>query len=199
MKFIYSLLFLTLVISCITSEKSKGLEITWINFEKIEKQYIQSSSEALKDYFRVDSLIFVDAELPKETYYKLRNRYRADKLIRYLRDHYSTEKVVGLTSQDISTTSGQHEDWGIMGLAFRPGKSCVISTFRTFRGAKNEEHKKERLNKVVIHEFGHTLGLPHCENSECVMRDAKGKVATVDQVKDFCTSCKSRIQKYLRN
>jgi archaemetzincin len=199
MKFASYLFCLILSISCVSSEKRQGLEITWVNLGKIDSHYIKSSSDALRNYFKVDTLIFVEAELPEETYYQPRNRYRADKLIRHLRDTYSTQKVVGLTSKDISTTSGEQEDWGIMGLAFRPGKSCVISTFRTFRGARNEEHKKERLNKVVIHEFGHTLGLPHCENSECVMRDAQGKVATVDQVNDFCTSCKSRIEKYLQN
>ena len=86
-----------------------------------------------------------------------------------------------------------------MGLAFCPGKSCVVSPFRTFRGANSEKHKKERLKKVFFHEFGHTLGLPHCENEKsCLMRDAGGKVSTVDETLDFCLECKTQIISYLK-
>lgn len=200
--FRFSTFLIPLIInlSCTKPTENEGLEITFVNFENLKEPYVNSSIGILKENFKVDTLILLHKKLPEEAYYKPRNRYRADKLIRHLRDEYPSQKVIGLTSQDISTTSGEHEDWGIMGLAFRPGRSCIVSTHRTFRGAKNETHKTERLNKVVLHEFGHTLGLPHCENSEeCLMRDANGKVATVDMVKDFCTSCKAQIKKYLRD
>ena len=39
----------------------------------------------------------------------------------------------------------------------------------------------ERFSKVVIHELGHALGLSHCETPGCVMRDAEGKISTVDR------------------
>lgn len=170
-----------------------------VSIHQLKKNLTELKS-SLKEQFHIESIQTIKTELPQETYYEPRNRYRADKLIRYLRDNYKTEKLIGITDKDISTTSGQHEDWGIMGLAFRPGKSCVISTFRTFRNAKSEEHKQERLKKVVFHEFGHTLGLPHCKNSEsCLMADANGKVSTVDKVTDFCPKCRTKIRKYLRN
>lgn len=185
------------LISCKNENKS---DLTIVGFENVDEADLQYVRSVLENEFKINSLKIIRAELPEETYYKPRNRYRADKLIGHLRDNFETGKVMGVTDKDISTTSGKHKDWGIMGLAFRPGKSCVISTFRTFRGAKSIAYKRERLRKVAFHEFGHTLGLPHCTNSPaCLMRDAGGKASTVDETSDFCRECKSKIQHYLKD
>ncbi len=196
----FSFFIITAFVFQFCSKSNSSVELTIVSFNPSVDKNLTELKSSLKEQFYIDSIYTIKAELPQEAYYEPRNRYRADKLIRYLRDNYNTEKVIGITDKDISTTSGEYEDWGIMGLAFRPGKSCVISTYRTFRNAKSEEHKKERLKKVVFHEFGHTLGLPHCENSDsCLMTDANGKVSTVDKVTDFCPKCKTKIKKYLRN
>jgi archaemetzincin len=72
-----------------------------------------------------------------------------------------------------------------MGLGYRPGKSCVVSDFRL--SCKN---KNEQCYKLVLHELGHTAGLPHCKVKTCLMRDAKGG-NPFDQEKSFCGECKS--------
>lgn len=186
--------------NCTNEIKDNSVEISLVNFGNIDESQIEFVKSTLENKFKIDSIILFDQELPKEAYYKPRNRYRADKLIKFLKENYETDKVIGITNKDISTTVDEHEDWGIMGLAYRSGKSCVVSTFRTFRNAKSDTHKNERLKKVTIHEFGHTLGLSHCENSKtCVMRDANGKVATIDETDDFCDKCNSQIKKYLKS
>jgi archaemetzincin len=123
--------------------------------------------------------------LPSHAYYKPRNRYRADTLINWLRIHTGENEVtIGLTSKDISTTKGKVADFGIMGLGYRPGKSCVASSFRLTKSNKNEE-----LFKVSIHELGHTQGLDHCPVKTCFMRDAEGSNPTGEE-KEFCADCK---------
>ncbi len=183
-----------ILINC-TNSNSENPEIKIVAFESIDPGYLKFIENEISKKFKSDTIQVINEKLPEITYYKFRNRYRADKLIHYLKNEYAADKVIGITHKDISTTSGKHENWGIMGLAYRPGKSCVVSTFRTFRGAQSENHKRERLRKVVFHEFGHTLGLPHCNNSnECLMRDANGKVATVDETIDFCSKCQMQIR-----
>ena len=108
---------------------------------------------------------------PKNSFYKPRNRYRADSIIKNLKNSIGEDSIiVGLSNMDISTTKGKVKDWGIMGLGYRPGKSCVVSDFRL-----NNKNKNEQFYKVVLHELGHTEGLPHCPVKTCLMRDAEGK------------------------
>jgi archaemetzincin len=81
-----------------------------------------------------------------------------------------------------------HKNWGIFGMARLNKKPCVVSTHRM---GKNH---KDRLIKVSIHETGHSLGIPHCKNTKCVMTDAKGKGSTVDNAFLWmCDNCKSKI------
>ena len=79
-----------------------------------------------------------------------------------------------------------------MGLAYCPGKSCIVSTFRI-------QHKDKavyfmRLKKVAVHEFDHNLGLKHCPDKRCVMTDAVESVATIDKAQlKLCMSCQSKL------
>jgi archaemetzincin len=112
-------------------------------------------------------------------------RYRADSLIKYLSKQASKNTlIIGLTNKDISTQKGEIKDWGVFGLGYCPGKSCIASNFR-LKG----KNRAEKLYKVAIHELGHTQGLPHCPIKTCLMRDAKGK-DVLDEEKEFCNKCK---------
>src|SRR4051812_48499968 len=64
--------------------------------------------------------------LPSTAFYPARTRYRADSLINFLNLRTKEGHVtIGLTNKDISTTKDSIADWGIMGLAFCPGKACI--------------------------------------------------------------------------
>lgn len=133
-----------------------------------------------------NTILRTPIQLPKKAYYPPRNRYRADSLIKYLSNFVSDDTVViGLTNKDISTTKGDISDFGVMGLGYCPGNSCVVSTFRLAK-----TNLSEQFFKLAIHELGHTQGLPHCSNKICFMRDANGK-NVFNEEKDFCPSCKS--------
>ena len=79
------------------------------------------------------------------------------------------------------------------------GRACVVATFR--RGARGADEKqlRGRLRKVAIHEVGHVMGLEHCPQDGCVMRDAESSIATVDgESGKFCEKCKSGWEAWLR-
>ena len=52
------------------------------------------------------------------------------------------------------------------------------------------EHTKSD-KKTVIHELGHTLGLDHCDNLNCLMSIHNDDY----EVKDFCNNCKKKLKK----
>jgi len=155
-------------------------------FEGISKEtqfYVLNEVKKMYPYVELNQPI----HLPASSYYEPRKRYRADSIIAYLsrntpRNHVS----LGLTTKDISTTTKNSADWGVMGLAYKPGKAGITST-------KRVKNNKQYL-KVVIHELGHTQGLDHCPVSYCYMRDAKGK-NPLDQEKRFCSKCKAHLLK----
>ena len=95
--------------------------------------------------------------------------------------------TIGLTHRDISTSIHGQYNYGIMGLSFRPGDACVVSTFRLKR--------KDDLWKVTIHEFLHSRGLPHCKKNapKCLMQDAHGK-NTFYMKHGLCEDCKNSLR-----
>lgn len=129
-------------------------------------------------------------------------RYSADSIVDALSKSTgdSITQVVGFTSEDIFTTrtdpeghvlqpADRYGDWGIFGLAARPGKASVLSDFRLT--STDENIYRHRLHTVLLHEMGHNLGLPHCPNPRCIMNDANEKIATVDNSgNDFCRACR---------
>lgn len=150
---------------------------------------------ALHAFYTVDVRQLPRVPLPKSAYYKPRNRYRAEKLLTFLKKRLPKggSQIMGLTGTDISTTKGKIKDWGILGYAEVDSTVCVLSAFRAKRSAKSEPHGRTRLAKTAVHEVGHALGLPHCPNRGCLMEDARGTVLTTDREYDLCTGCRRRL------
>lgn len=110
--------------------------------------------------------------MPQSAYYAPKKRYRADKIIALQKaENKDCDEgvVIGVTKKDISTTIHGQKDYGIMGLSYRPGNSCIVSSYRV--------RDKKNLHKLLLHEFLHSRGLPHCQKNDprCYMKDAKGK------------------------
>lgn len=127
--------------------------------------------------------------LPANAFYVGRNRYSADSILQYLSGRTSTGHIcIGITNADICTRNKDIPDWGVMGLDYCPGKSCVASAFRL-----SKQHTRSQLLKVAVHELGHTLGLKHCLVKTCFMRDAEGH-NTTDEETGFCNDCKAFLQ-----
>ena len=58
----------------------------------------------------------------------------------------------------------------------------------------DEERLEERTIKEVVHEAGHTFGLIHCHDYDCVMH-ASTYVEDVDlKSTRFCSSCESLLR-----
>lgn len=121
--------------------------------------------------------------LPKAAWYAPRHRWRAEVLL----DDLAATKpegctyILGFTHRDISTTKAPYHDWGILGLGEVGGVAGVVSTWRVSRKLSPPHTRARRTVKVVNHELGHVLGLPHVKGEGCLMNDAEGTVLSVDR------------------
>ncbi|MBL0357578.1 MAG: hypothetical protein IPP72_12170 [Chitinophagaceae bacterium] len=199
MRFVYLSSILILAIACkqqpdnhankITGAK-KFHHITFLLYENFDTSLLSSAVAEATTFYNCTATVLSSQDLPAFAYQGY--RYKADSLLKFQTSLLPTsaESVVGITNKDISTSQGEHKDWGVFGLGYCPGKACVISVFRLKSGTYDQI--KERFIKVVLHELGHNMGLPHCNanNEHCLMNDAKGTGATVDKEKKWlCPNC----------
>jgi archaemetzincin len=163
--------------------------------DEIAGAEVEAASEAIAALYGFQVRVLPRAALPAQAWYPPRQRYRAEKILPFLAERKPADawRILGLTGVDISTTKGKYEDWGVMGLGDLDGTAGVLSLFRCKKGARDAAHARERFAKVALHELGHTLGLDHCPNQGCLMRDAEAKVSTVDDEHDLCAECRARL------
>ena len=202
----FSLLIIILLFSCQEKPVGDDTVVGLLPYKGISNEKVDLIKKSITDYYGVKVSVLPQKELPKSAFVNIKSpRYRADSLIaQQLRIKPDTlDYIVGITDSDISTTKRdeggnikqpewRYNDFGIMGLAYRPGKSCIISTFRLKH--KDKEIHFGRFKKVVIHELGHNFGLPHCPDKKCVMTDAVERISTIDNAKpELCANCKNKL------
>lgn len=205
MKLISLVLMVAFFWSCSqkTSSETKVGILPYADFPEAKTDTV---AKIVHEFYGVETIILPNRKHDVSTFTNLKSpRYRADKIIKLQKEELpdSLDYIIGLTEKDISTSKKEngkvkepaykYEDWGIMGLAYCPGKSCVVSTFRIQH--KNKAVHFSRLKKVTVHEFGHNLGLPHCPDKKCVMTDAVESIATIDHAQlSLCQSCQNKLK-----
>jgi archaemetzincin len=174
--------------------KKEKLKINVTTMGTVKKSDVDLVLNEITKFYGANVILLPKIDLIKDSKVSGINKYYAIKILNTIEEKYpnTQHKVLLLTNYNICmdrTLNGvTHKNWGIFGMAKLGKKPCVVSTHNM---GKNY---KERLIKVSIHETGHSLGVPHCKNTKCVMTDAKGKGSTVDNATIWmCKECKSKI------
>ena len=173
----------------------KTEKITYIQpLGEVSYYYVYKVKLAIESFYKVKCVVKPKIEFSDDILAGSRTRYDADKIL----DKYdSKDNQLILTEKDIACKSEDRHsnEWGIFGLGFRPGHTCVVSTFRLTKNVKIDVII-DRLVKVSLHEVGHNLGLDHCTNNKnCMMNDAGGTIKQVDrEIIWMCPKCVSFIK-----
>ncbi len=103
----------------------------------------------------------------------------------------NSDKILGITVHDLYTPILTY----LFGEAELGGRAAVVSTYR-FRDElyglpANKDNLEKRIEKEAVHELGHTFGLVHCLNFDCVMH-ASTYIEEFDyKTNSFCPLCVS--------
>jgi archaemetzincin len=191
MKKITYLLLLTILLSSFNNQKTKIVYIQPLG--DVNKEYMDYLKTSVNEFYGYECVIKPKVALTSDILAGSKTRYEASKI---LNKFNSNQNTLIITEKDIAyRKSKEFPEWGIFGLGLRPGKTCVISTFRLKKNVSTQK-MLERLNKVALHEIGHNLGLEHCTNDKnCMMTSASGTVKQVDREKIwFCKKCWKKIK-----
>ncbi len=143
--FVFTLVLLTFI-NCSNIAVVKDQTICLQPFTGFSKSHLKEVKQAIEKYYGFEVVILDEIELPDNAYTTIRKpRYRADTIIKYIKSIKPVEYdyIIGLTNKDISITkytgtgankkikepSWKYCDFGIFGLGYRPGPSCLIHSF----------------------------------------------------------------------
>jgi archaemetzincin len=169
--------------------------ITLISFGYFEKEFLEKiAGSVCREYMLPVKLKEGHLDL-SEFHDHTRRQYNANNLLMAV-DSLSTSdsvKTIGLFSVDLFIPILTY----IFGQAFLNGRSGIASLYRLsnerYGMKKDDKILLDRFTKEIIHELGHTFGLPHCHIPKCVMRSST-YVEDLDQKGSaLCTVCKIKI------
>ena len=214
MKLFIRILILYLFISCHTVSR---ISTTKNNHNKIillqpidydSGQNLLPLSKELKDFFHANVSIAKPITIPNNYRYQIDlydETYSADSLIQLLSKliNGSVVEVIGITQKNIYVpkdyefhNNNKERKFSyannIFGLGFISGNACIISDARLV--SSDTALYLNRMRKVILHEVGHNLGLPHCSNDSCIMSESNGNIVSLNQTGgDYCENCKRRL------
>ncbi len=169
-----------------------------INFDTYEllNEIISDLNEISKFEFEISPLN-IDI---KEAYSAERGQYNSTQILRIMIENIKEEscKVVGIVKYDLFIPVLTY----VFGEAQLDGRFSIISIFRLheefYSGKSDNNLLKQRTIKEILHELGHTFGLIHCKDWDCVMHSSSSIEEVDIKGKNYCFNCRQKIEEKLR-
>jgi archaemetzincin len=163
---------------------------------EVRDDYLRILVESIEEQFGLPVTIAPNHELPLYALDPVRQQYNSNLILKRLLDESSPDaiKILGITDVDLFNPIFSF----VFGETQFQGKCAVVSSYR-LRG--NPEHTLppgcppllNRLEKEVIHELGHTFGLRHCSDPDCVMKYSVGLACADRKFAFFCPACRELV------
>jgi archaemetzincin len=154
---------------------------------------LQEIGESIEEQFEIEVRILQDRGPPEFAYDPVRRQYNSNLILKMLMETAPPDalKILGVTNLDLFSPIFSY----VFGEAQFGGKCAVVSSFR-LRGLSEGTRQPNcppllnRLEKEVVHELGHTFGLSHCADPDCVMSYSKGIQCADRKFAVFCPACR---------
>ncbi|MBC7252349.1 MAG: archaemetzincin family Zn-dependent metalloprotease [Actinobacteria bacterium] len=165
----------------------------------LKREELDFLPPAIREIVGLEAIWGPPLHLPRGAYRAGRRQYLASSLLQALAalPRETHLRLLGITDVDLYAPGLNF----VFGQALMGGRECVISVARlhpSFYGAPPEEVLfRDRVVKEAVHELGHTFGLEHCPDPNCVMRFSNSLADTDLKGRDFCASCRRTLRRAL--
>ncbi|MBT7085582.1 MAG: archaemetzincin family Zn-dependent metalloprotease [Desulfobacterales bacterium] len=164
----------------------------------VEEYILEYLSEFIAERCNIKCLIDSEIEIPEFVYNKTRDQYNSKLIIKHLIENHpvDTNKFIGVTNIDLFIPILKY----VFGIAQIEGNYSIISTHRLYPEFYDKPSNPglfiERTKKTALHEIGHTFGLTHCRDLECVMHSSARIKDTDIKSSFFCPTCSDLFKWY---
>ena len=135
--------------------------------------------------------VFSKNKNPDYAYNEGRCQYNSKLILKNLIQNCSNDtfRLIGVTSVDLYAPILKY----VFGLAQINGQCSLVSTHRLdprfYNQPPNQYLLLKRVEKTTLHEIGHTFGLTHCRDKNCVMFSSAKIEDTDFKQPAFCLTC----------
>jgi len=163
--------------------------LTLVPIGQVDRAHLTSLAERLAALLKVACSIQPDGLDAGFAYNPLRGQYHSTEILKRLVQNQECWRVLGVADQDLYIPILTF----VFGEAQVEARGALVSLHRLrqeFYGLPaNPPLLADRLLKEALHELGHTLGLRHCTDYQCVMSRSHA-VETIDlKLPEFCPAC----------
>jgi archaemetzincin len=159
----------------------------------ISVEHLTSMAESIDEQFGLRVKITANQGIPAYALDAVRQQYNSNLILKDLVAFCPPDglKILGVTHVDLFSPIFSF----VFGEAQFGGKCTVISSFRLSGEAQSNPSPGcptliSRLEKEAIHELGHTFGLRHCADPDCVMQYSSGLECADRKFAYFCRACR---------
>jgi archaemetzincin len=166
----------------------------------MSNEYLEGIAESIEEQFGLPVKIIPNQGVPDYAFDVARQQYNSNLILKKLINQVAPDglKILGVTNVDLFNPIFSY----VFGEAQFKGKGAVISSYRLIGNPENESRPRcppliSRLEKEAIHELGHTFGLKHCADPDCVMQYSVGLECADRKFPFFCPACRDLMQWHL--
>jgi archaemetzincin len=159
----------------------------------VSDELLEGIAESIGEQFGLQVKIKPNQGVPVYALDVARQQYNSNLILQKLINDLEPDglKILGVTDVDLFSPIFSY----VFGEAQFKGKGAVISSYRLLGNPEKESTIGcppliNRLEKEAIHELGHTLGLKHCVDPDCVMNYSVGLDCADRKFSFFCSACR---------